>query len=87
MIFRDDIKVHFADKMGGFLSTEITVIGDELIVLSGHKGLVKVDKNEVLVKFPKGIVCVSGKNLCLEAASPSEIQVTGEITGVTRVQE
>ena len=78
MAFSEDVKKVFHIGSEGLGGSEICVKGN-LVVISGHKGLLSLSEEEVSVRLHSGRVLLSGKGLAVKMASPSEIYVEGRI--------
>ncbi len=75
MAFIDDI----LDNIGGILPIEM---GDNGVIISSHKGMVKYSENEIQIKIGKRIVTIKGKSLRIKRIGKYEIYVLGSIEGV-----
>lgn len=85
MAFLNDWK----NRIGGEFAPpyEISMLGDALFVLAGHKGLYAISDSEIVARVKGGKLRVFGRGLKVDAVSKEEIYVKGEISGVERIYE
>ena len=60
----------------------INIIGDEELVLVGHKGIIEYTDEHVRIKTTIGIVKVYGQKMLLKEVSKENIVVAGKIREV-----
>ena len=81
VFFEDADQVFSATKewAGGW---EISLLGGERTVISGHKGLSSFSSQEVIVRLKRGRAVIRGEELRIAKASPSEIFLYGKILSI-----
>ena len=60
----------------------ISLIGREEVTIENYKGILEYSEETVRVGTAAGILCLSGKNLCLKQLSAECMVVTGTVTGM-----
>lgn len=87
MIYAEDVKKIFKQKTELFGGAEISVFDSEALVVSGHKGLLSLSSEEVVVRLKTGCLRVLGGGLSVLKASPSEIYLSGAIRALEFPEE
>ena len=82
MVYGEDVKRIFRERGEKLVGCEISLFGSSALVISGHRGLSAISPEEIIVRRKGGNVRISGRDLRLEKASPSELYVAGEICAV-----
>ncbi len=71
--------------MGFFIDNfkyKTTLIGNESILIEGHRGITSFRDEEVIVRVRGGSVKVNGRKLIVEEINGEEVLVKGSITTV-----
>ena len=82
MVFGEDLQRVFGRAKQSFGATEVSVFGIAALVVSGHKGLVSISEEEIVVRLKEGVLKVTGCSLSVKKASPNEIFIIGRIGAV-----
>jgi len=58
------------------------LLGNELLTVENHKGIMKYGQNEILLNSVLGMIEITGKDLELRSILPDELQISGRIEGI-----
>ena len=82
MVYSEDVKKFFRRECEYVGSSEISISGFSRLVIAGHRGVILLSGDEVVVRLRGGRIRVTGRDLRLDKASPSEIFLEGRIFSV-----
>ena len=83
--FFDELKGEFALNDDAFSQFNIINISARFLYIEGHKGLLTLGQEQVIVKVKKGRVVVNGQNLSLAKLCHNTIAVKGKIATVETI--
>lgn len=69
-----------ADVVAGL--PHIELLGDREFRMEFHKGILAYGREEIHISGGKLVVCVRGEELELRSMNPTQLLITGKITGV-----
>ena len=72
-----------ADVLGG--APRLVIIGREELRMEGHRGILAYGPEEIHISGGRTVVRVKGTGLELRAMAPTELSITGSISGVELV--
>ena len=67
-------------------SYRVIIEGDEFITIENHKGIVKFDNNEVILRVESGLFKLSGNNFIIVYISGKTLKLKGIFRGVSYEQ-
>lgn len=87
MAYSEDIKRVFQGGAGLGGGSEIYLLDRSVVVLSGHKGLLSLSPEEVVVRLKEGVVVLSGEELRVQKISPTEVYLQGRVLSLSFPRE
>jgi len=63
--------------------SKITLVGNQEMSVTNHRGLDEFRPERLRVKVPGGVVEVTGEGLVIDRIQPEELVVLGKISGIT----
>lgn len=61
----------------------IMVVGGRSMILENHRGILEYSRERIRIRLIKGELTLSGRNMVIQSISDEELQIKGEITGMT----
>ena len=61
----------------------VEICGNGRVLIENHRGIIKYECHDILVKIKCGCICVSGRELQIDRMSKNRLLITGRIHGVT----
>ncbi|AZR73158.1 sporulation protein YqfC [Anoxybacter fermentans] len=65
----------------------IMMVGGKSLILENHRGVLEYGRERIRIRLQKGEILLIGRNLVIESISDEEIQIRGEITGLSLGEE
>ena len=69
-----------ADVISGV--PRLLLLGNELLTVENHKGIVKYTQNEIALNSLLGMIEITGQGLELRSILPEELRINGRIEGI-----
>ena len=86
MAYLQELRKKYSD-LSDLPVSEVQILGRDLCVIAGHKGLYSVRENEIVIRRRDGRVLVRGNGLRVQDADEGEIRLRGEICSVEFLSE
>lgn len=77
--FFEELKKENTDILFESLGYNIVLVGDSLLYIEGHKGLLQLGDETISVKVKKHAVVVKGEKLYLKQMTKNTITIKGKI--------
>lgn len=61
----------------------IMMVGDKSLILENHQGILEYNRERIRIRLIKGELTLLGQNMLVRNISHEEIQIKGELTGLT----
>lgn len=61
----------------------IMMVGGKSFILENHKGILEYSRERIRIRLLKGELTLLGRDLVIRSISQEEIQIQGEILGIT----
>ncbi len=61
----------------------VMMIGGKSLILENHRGILEYSRERIRLRLAKGELALIGHNLIIQSISNEEIQIKGEITGLS----
>lgn len=65
----------------------IMMVGGKSLILENHRGILEYSRERIRIRLAKGEVTLTGRNLLIQSISNEEIQIKGELTGLSLGEE
>lgn len=59
------------------------MVGGRSLILENHRGILEYSRERIRIRLVKGELTLTGRNMLIQSISDEELQIKGEITGVT----
>ncbi len=63
-------------------SYRIVIEGDEFVTIENHRGILKFDDNQVVIKIDEGILVMDGRKFTIVYISGNTLKIKGIFRGV-----
>ncbi len=61
----------------------VMMVGGKSLILENHRGILEYSRERIRIRLVNGEVTITGYNLVIQSISNEEIQIKGEITGLS----
>lgn len=61
----------------------IMMVGGKSLILENHRGILEYSRERIRVRLIKGELMLTGRNMLIQSISDEELQIKGEIIGVS----
>lgn len=61
----------------------IMMVGGRSLILENHKGILEYSRERIRIRLIKGELVLTGPNLVIQSITDEEIQIKGEVTGLS----